>query len=40
MMVMLSTTMGFGELRQLRHRDVDVKRQSILVREGGKESVP
>jgi integrase len=36
MMVMLSTTMGFGELRQLRRHDVDMKRQSILVREGAK----
>ena len=36
MMVMLSTTMGFGELRQLRRHDVDMKKQSILVREGAK----
>jgi integrase len=36
MSLMLSTTMGFGELRQLRRRDVDLKRQSILVREGAK----
>ena len=36
MMVMLSTTMGFGELRQLRRRDVDMKRRSIQVREGEK----
>jgi integrase len=36
MMVMLSTTMGFGELRQLRRLDVDMKRRSIFVREGAK----
>jgi hypothetical protein len=34
--VMLSTTMGFGEPRQLRRRDVDMQRRSILVREGAK----
>ena len=34
--IMLSTTMGFGELRQLRRRDVDMKRQCITVREGAK----
>jgi integrase len=36
MMVMLSTTMGFGELRHVRRRDVDLKRKSILVRDGAK----
>jgi integrase len=36
MTIMLSTTMGFGELRQLRRRDVDMKRQCITVREGAK----
>ena len=36
MMVMLSTTCGFGELRQLRRRDVDMVRKSILVSEGAK----
>jgi Phage integrase family len=36
MMVMLSTTMGFGELRHVRRRDVDMKRKCILVRDGAK----
>jgi integrase len=36
MTVMLSTTMGFGELRQLRRRDVDMERRCVLVREGAK----
>jgi integrase len=36
MMVMLSTTMGFGELRHIRRRDVDLKHKSILVRDGAK----
>jgi hypothetical protein len=36
MMVMLSTTMGFGELRHVRRRDVDLRRGCVLVREGAK----
>jgi integrase len=36
MMVMLSTTMGFGELRHVRRRDVDLKNRSLLVRDGAK----
>jgi integrase len=36
MVVMLSTTMGFGELRQLRRRDVDMNKRCVLVREGAK----
>jgi integrase len=36
MMIMLHTTMGFGELRQLRRRDVDMERGSVTVREGAK----
>ena len=36
MMVMLSTTMGFGELRHIRRRDVDMKRKCVLVRDGAK----
>jgi integrase len=36
MMIMLSTTMGFGELRQLRRRDVDMERGCVTVREGAK----
>jgi integrase len=36
MMVMLSTTMGFGELRHIRRRDVDLKKRSLLVRDGAK----
>jgi integrase len=36
MIVMLSTTMGFGELRHIRRRDVDLKRKRILVRDGAK----
>jgi integrase len=39
MTIMLSTTMGFGELRQLRRRDVDMKRQCVTVREGAKNEV-
>jgi integrase len=36
MIVMLSTTMGFGELRQLRRRDVDLKDRRLTVRDGAK----
>jgi integrase len=36
MTVMLSTTMGFGELRHIRRRDVDTKRKCITVRDGAK----
>jgi integrase len=36
MTIMLSTTMGFGELRQLRRRDVDMQRRCVTVREGAK----
>jgi site-specific recombinase XerD len=36
MTVMLSTTMGFGELRHVRRRDVDMKKRSIVVRDGAK----
>ena len=36
MIVMLSTTMGFGELRHVRRRDIDLKRRSLLVRDGAK----
>lgn len=36
MIVMLSTTMGFGELRHVRRRDVDMRKRCILVREGAK----
>lgn len=36
MMLMLSTTMGFGELRHLRRHDVDTKKRSVFVREGAK----
>ncbi len=36
MLVMLSTTMGFGELRHIRRRDVDLKKRSLLVRDGAK----
>jgi integrase len=36
MIVMLSTTMGFGELRHVRRRDVDMRRKCVLVREGAK----
>jgi len=36
MLIMLSTTMGFGELRHVRRRDVDMKRKSVLVRDGAK----
>jgi integrase len=34
--LMLNTTLGFGELRQLRRRDVDMERGCITVREGAK----
>jgi site-specific recombinase XerD len=36
MMVMLSTTMGFGELRQLRRQDVDMERGCVTVCLGAK----
>jgi integrase len=36
MTVMLSTTMGFGELRRLRRRDVDMQQKTVTVREGAK----
>lgn len=36
MLVMLSTTMGFGELRHVRRRDVDMRRRCIVVRDGAK----
>jgi integrase len=36
MTIMLSTTMGFGELRQLRRRDVDMQQRCVTVREGAK----
>lgn len=36
MTVMLSTTMGFGELRYLRRRDVDLRDRRLTVREGAK----
>jgi integrase len=36
MTIMLATTMGFGELRRLRRRDVDMTRKCVLVREGAK----
>lgn len=36
MMVMLSTTMGFGELRHVRRRDVDMEAKCIQVVEGAK----
>lgn len=36
MTVMLSTTMGFGELRFLRRRDVDLRQKCITVRDGAK----
>lgn len=36
MMVMLSTTMGFGELRHVRRRDVDMRRKCVIVRDGAK----
>jgi integrase len=36
MLVMLSTTMGFGELRHVRRRDVDMKRRCVVVRDGAK----
>lgn len=36
MIVMLSTTMGFGELRHVRRRDIDMRRKCITVRDGAK----
>jgi integrase len=36
MTIMLSTTMGFGELRHIRRRDVDLKKRDLLVRDGAK----
>jgi integrase len=36
MLIMLSTTMGFGELRHVRRRDVDMRRKCVLVRDGAK----
>jgi hypothetical protein len=36
MVIMLSTTMGFGELRQLRRKDVNTVKGSVTVREGAK----
>jgi site-specific recombinase XerD len=36
MIVMLNTTMGFGELRQLRRRDVNMERGCVTVIEGAK----
>lgn len=36
MMVMLSTTMGFGELRHVRRQDVDMQKRSIQVVQGAK----
>lgn len=36
MIVMLSTTMGFGELRKLRRRDVDMEKSCVTVQEGAK----
>ena len=36
MMLMLSTGMGFGELRLVRRRDVNMKRKCIVVRDGAK----
>jgi integrase len=34
--VMLSTTMGFGELSHVRRRDVDLQRKCVTVRDGAK----
>ena len=36
MVLMMNTTMGFGELRQLRRRDVDMELGCLTVREGAK----
>jgi integrase len=36
MTVMLSTTMGFGELRHIRRRDVDMRKGCLTVRDGAK----
>jgi site-specific recombinase XerD len=36
MMVMLSTGMGFGELRHVRRRDISMKRKRVVVRDGAK----
>ena len=40
MIVMLSTTAGFGELRHLRRGDVDLEQRSIHIREGVKNVAP
>lgn len=36
MVIMMNTTMGFGELRKLRRHDVDMERCCVTVREGAK----
>jgi integrase len=36
MTIMISTTMGFGELRHVRRRDVDLRRKCVTVRDGAK----
>jgi integrase len=36
MVLMMNTTMGFGELRKLRRKDVDMERGCLTVREGAK----
>jgi integrase len=36
MLVMLSTTMGFGELRHVRRQDIDLRRRCVVVRDGAK----
>lgn len=36
MIIMLATTMGFGELRQLQRQDVDMEGRTVRVREGAK----
>ena len=36
MIIMLSTTMGFGELRQLRRRDVDMEKRCVTIQDGAK----
>jgi site-specific recombinase XerD len=38
MVIMMNTTMGFGELRKLRRYDVDMERCCVTVREGAKNS--
>ena len=40
MMVMLSTTMGFGELRHVRRRDVDMRSDASTCAGWGKERLP